>query len=134
MPILLDTHTLVWLIDGNERLGQQSRQLVDTALRDDIVTTSAISFWEIAMLEERGRLALSLPVEDWRQRVLDAGVVEIPISGDIGIAAVKLKDFHSDPADRIITATAIINSAQLLTADTNILAWNGNLDRHDASV
>ena len=115
MPILLDTHTLVWLIDGNERLGQQSRQLVDTALRDDLVTTSAISFWEIAMLEERGRLALSLPVEDWRQRVLDAGVVEIPVSSNIGIAAVKLRDFHSDPADRIITATAIINCQSVIS-------------------
>ena len=51
MDILLDTHVLVWLIDGNERLGQQSRQLVDTALGDELVVISAITFWEIAMLE-----------------------------------------------------------------------------------
>lgn len=133
MDILLDTHVLVWLIDGNERLGQQSRQLVDTALGDELVVISAITFWEIAMLEKRGRLALSLSVEEWRQRVLDAGVVEIPVSGDIGIAAVNLKDFHLDPADRIITATAIMHSAQLLTADKNILSWNDSLVRHDAS-
>lgn len=134
MLILLDTHTLVWLIDGNKRMGQGSRKLIDAAFQDDVVATSAISFWEIAMLVERGRLALTMPVKDWRRRVLEAGVLEIPVSGEIGIAAVDLKNFHPDPADRIITATAIINSAQLLTADTLILSWNGSLERHDASV
>ncbi|MCI0439464.1 MAG: type II toxin-antitoxin system VapC family toxin [Chloroflexi bacterium] len=133
MPVLLDTHALVWLIDGNERLGQQSRQLIDAALRDDLVAVSAISFWEIAMLEARGRLDLSLPVHDWRRRVLAAGVEEISVSGDIGIAAVNLKDFHADPADRIITATAIMHSARLITADTNILSWTGSVECHNAS-
>lgn len=134
MLVLLDTHTLIWLIDGNERMGQDSRELIDTAFQDDIVAISAISFWEIAMLVERGRLSLTVPVEDWRQRVLEAGVIEIPVSGEIGIAAVNLSNFHSDPADRIITATAIINSAQLITADTRILSWKGDLERRDASV
>jgi PIN domain nuclease of toxin-antitoxin system len=44
-----------------------------------------------------------------------------------------LRDFHSDPADRIITATAIMISAQLVTADASILSWTGDLNRHNAS-
>ena len=84
MSVLMNTHVLVWPIDGNERLGQESRQLVNTALREDLVIISAITFWEIVMPEGRGRLAFSLSVSDWRQRILDAGVVEIPVAGDIG--------------------------------------------------
>ena len=61
-------------------------------------------------------------------------MVEIPVSGDIGIAAVNLRNFHRDPADRIITATTLIYSAQLITADTAILSWSGDLDRHNASI
>ena len=134
MSVLLDTHVLLWLIDGDERLGQQSKQLVESALHDSLVFTSAITFWEIALLRDRGRISLSSPVETWRQNVLNSGVVEIPVSGDIGIAAVNLRNFHRDPADRIITATTLIYSAQLITADAAILSWSGDLDRHNASI
>jgi PIN domain nuclease of toxin-antitoxin system len=133
MPLVLDTHVLVWLIDGNDRLGNASRQLIDITWQSDLISVSAITFWEIALLQEKGRIELPEPVVDWRQHVLDEGVTEVPVSGDIGIASVMLRDFHSDPADRIITATAIMTSAQLVTADTNILSWTGDLKRHNAS-
>ena len=133
MPLILDTHTLVWFMNGIDDLGQDSRQLIETTSENDFVAVSAITFWELAMLQERNRIQLPLPIADWRQHVLDDGVTEIPVSGDIGIAAVNLRDFHPDPADRIITATALIYSAQLITADMGILSWSGSLDRHNAS-
>ena len=133
MSLVLDTHVLVWLIDGNDRLGQASRQLIDITWQSDLISVSAITFWEIALLQEKGRIELPEPVVDWRQHVLDEGVTEVPVSGDIGIASVMLRDFHSDPADRIIITTAMMNSAQLVTADASILSWSGDLIRHNAS-
>ena len=63
--------------------------------------------------------------------VLGQGLIEIPVDGDIGIRASALPDFHSDPADRIIVATAL-SGHRLVTADERILDWDGSLDRLDA--
>jgi PIN domain nuclease of toxin-antitoxin system len=93
---------------------------------------SAFSFWEIAMLAQRQRIKLYQPAMVWRQRVLESGVNEVPVSGDIAIMAAQLEGFHLDPADRVIAATAVLRGATLLTADERILTWNGDLRRHDA--
>ena len=61
---------------------------------------SAMSFWEVAMLVQRRRLVLAQPVANWRHNVLELGIVEIPVSGDIGILATELEDFPLDPASR----------------------------------
>ena len=84
------------------------------------------------MLAQRRRLDLHQPVASWRQKVLDLGIVEVPMSGDIGILAAQLDGFPADPADRIITATAMALGATLITADSNILEWTGPLSRQDA--
>jgi PIN domain nuclease of toxin-antitoxin system len=54
--------------------------------------------------------------------------VEIPVDGEIGIRATGLADFHGDPADQLIVATAL-GGHQLVTADERILDWPGALGR-----
>lgn len=129
--ILLDTHVLVWSRSGAPRLGPQCRALITEALRAEALAVSAFSFWELALLREKGRLALLGDIAAWRARLLDQGLNEVPVDGEIGIRANALEGFHSDPADRIIVATAL-GGHRLLTADRRILAWGGSLDRQDA--
>ena len=83
------------------------------------------------MLESKGRLSLPVNADQWRLNLLDEGLAEIPADGEIGLRAAYLANFHGDPADRIIVATAL-NDHQLLTTDREILAWNGPLQRIDA--
>ena len=130
--ILLDTHALIWLAEGLPDLGKQARRIVDKALGQDSLSVAAISFWETAMLHQRGRVRLAQPLEIWRSALLEQGLIELPVTGDIGIAAVQLADFHADPADRLITATAVLHRATLVTADKRILTWSGILQRHNA--
>jgi len=130
--ILLDTHTLIWLTEGHPQLGDRARQLADEALADDDLGISAITFWETAMLHQRGRIQLVRPVEAWRRTLVDQGLHEVPLTGEVCIAAATLHDFHADPADRFITATALLYGATLVTADDRILVWSGALQRHDA--
>jgi PIN domain nuclease of toxin-antitoxin system len=106
--------------------------VADAALAHDDLGVSAITFWEIAMLHQRGRIQLLQPVDAWRQCILDQGLREWPLTGEVGIAATTLVDFHQDPADRFITATALRHGATLITADERILTWSGPLRRHDA--
>lgn len=129
--LILDTHVLLWLVEGNARL-EGARSRIDKAWADDGLGVSAITFWEIAMLAEAGRVALAQPVDRLRTRLLEAGLREIAVDGDVGIRAVRLEEFHGDPADRMIVATAVITGAPLVTADARILAWDGPLRRVDA--
>lgn len=130
--ILLDTHVLIWLTEGVAQLGARARQMSDEALALDRLAVSAMTFWEMAMLHQRGRIQLVQPVPMWRRTLLDQGVIEIPLTGELGIAAATLPDFHADPADRFITATALRHRATLITADGRILTWSGSVQRHDA--
>lgn len=131
MIVLLDTHALLWLATDDARLGKRSRAQIRAATQNSSLAVSAISFWEIALLIEKGRLRSTLPALALRQRLLQAGVNEIPLSGDIALAAAELS-LHGDPADRFIAASAISNSAILLTADDKLLAWKHTLKRQDA--
>jgi len=60
-------------------------------------------------------------------------VREWPVTGEVGIAATTLLDFHPDPADRFITATALLHGATLVTADDRILAWSGTMRANERS-
>jgi len=131
MFVVLDTHTLIWLDQDNPTLGPEARKLADLALQQGCLAVSAISFWEVTMLIAKQRISMALPPATWRRDLLSLGLLEIPIDGEIGIAAAQL-DLHGDPADRIIAATAQTKGAILLTADQPLLQWNNALQRSDA--
>ncbi len=131
--ILLDTHTLIWLVEGNKKLGKQALAKIDKALQQQQLFVASISFWETAMLITKNRLELHEPVQRWRKNLITVGLKEFVLNGEIAIHAAELDQFHGDPADRIIVATAIYNSCSLCTADQKILCWNSPLIRIDAT-
>ena len=130
--ILLDTYVLVWVDEGSQRVGAKSRRLIDDALHEDALGLSAISFWEVAELVHKGRVQLKLDLADWRRELLEYGLEEIPVTGSIGIQVSGLENFHGDPADRLIIATALERRATLVTADERMLGWYGDVPRQDA--
>ncbi len=130
--ILLDTHVLLWLRIGDRRLGRRTRKAVESAWTAQAVAVSAISFWEVAMLHDTGRLTLLRDTASWRRTLLEDGLVEIPVDGEIGTRAAGLASLPGDPADRLIVATALLGGHQLVSADRRILGWAGRLRRLDA--
>ena len=130
--ILLDTHALIWLDEGSERLGKKSLSAADQALKAGELFVSVISFWEVAMLLNKGRLQMQMDINLWRRSLLNNGLREIALRGNTAIDSALLDDFHGDPADRMIVATARQLNAQLCTADEKILAWKHELLRLDA--
>ena len=130
--ILLDTHVLLWVRLGSDRIGQQTRQLIEASWQHDNICVSAISFWEIELLQRKHRVELDQDVDVWRRTVLEQGTKELPVNGKIAIRAVYLGGLHADPADRIIVSTAL-EGFQLATVDRRILGWHGDLERIDAT-
>lgn len=132
--ILLDTHVLLWLDRDDASLSVQARARIGEAWDAGRVAVSAISFWEVALLQQRGRVALRCSASQWRSDWLEAGLQELPLDGATALLGASLSDFHADPADRFIAATALHHRACLLTSDRLILAWPGTLLRSPADT
>ena len=122
--IVLDTHTWVWWVHEDERLTQAQREAI-TANETDTVGISAISCWEIAKLVEYGRLELPSPLEEWFEQALNyPGVQLLALTPEIAIESTRLPgEFHRDPADQIIVATARVYGCSLVTLDDKILNY-----------
>jgi len=123
--IVLDTHIWIWWVHGDERLTPDQRESI-AANEEDVIGISAISCWEIAKLVEYGRLELSSPIEEWFEQALSyPGVQLLALTPEIAIESTQLPgEFHRDPADQIIVATARVNGCSLVTSDEKILNYS----------
>jgi PIN domain nuclease of toxin-antitoxin system len=122
--ILLDTHIWVWWVTSADRLSPRQAETI-AANESDVMGVSAISCWEIAKLVELGRLELAWPLDDWMSAALRyPGVSLLALTPQIAIASTRLPgEFHNDPADQIIVATARTHDCALLTRDGKILSY-----------
>ena len=121
--IVLDTHVLLWWVSGSSQLSATAEKAIKKTLaKGSEVLVSAISAWEVAMLIEKGRLVLSMDVENWFDEVSQIdGMRFIPVDNEISIKSTVLPGtFHKDPADRMIVATARKLAVSLVTADKKI--------------
>ncbi|HLG72879.1 MAG TPA: type II toxin-antitoxin system VapC family toxin [Chloroflexota bacterium] len=128
--IVLDTHVLVWWAgDDRSQLSKAALQAIERELAGGRVLLSSISAWEVAVLVRRGRLRLSMATSQWLSLIADISAVRwVPVDNQIAVAATDLPgDFHKDPADRFIVATARMSGASLVTADGKILNY-GHVD------
>lgn len=123
MTALLDTHVLIWWLQGDGPLSAAQQQVLDAADRDSPLRVSDISLWEIATLHSLNRIRLTLPLRDWLEKATAPPLVRRHgISPAIAAEVAALPDsFHRDPADRILVATARILGATLLTQDRHIV-------------
>ena len=122
--IVLDTHVWVWWVQLEPKLPRSAVQRLEQEEATGL-GVSAISCWEIAKLVEHGRLVLPCPVEDWLTTALGyPGVNLLPISPRIAVESTQLPgEFHHDPADQILVATARVLGCPLMTADHKIRAY-----------
>lgn len=117
--VLLDTHVLHWLASDPARLSDAAAAAIAGA---DEVAVAAPTWFELAWLFTRGRIAATIPLRTWLGE-LSRGVRTLPLTPGVAARAAELPDgFPRDPADRIIVATAIEHGLPLLTADRRVRA------------
>jgi PIN domain nuclease of toxin-antitoxin system len=124
--IVLDTHTLLWWASGNtEQLSVAALQAIDGEIAGGQLMVSSISAWELAMLVASGRVALSIDVGQWLSVVSQVEAVSfVPVDNEIAVKSIELPgQFHKDPADRIIVATARKLGAPIVTLDDKIRGY-----------
>lgn len=121
--LLLDTHIVLWLDPGNERLRPSTRNLIDGCWQSGgIIFLSAVAVWEIALLVDTGRVDLDIPIDRWVKRFVSRPGIE---AAPLGLAAAsrsyRLHHLeHRDPADRLLIASAIELACPLVTYDERI--------------
>ncbi|WP_404415958.1 type II toxin-antitoxin system VapC family toxin [Vreelandella aquamarina] len=122
--IVLDTHAVLWWVNGDAKLSPDALAAIENEFRldDGNILISAISAWEIALLVEKGRATLSMGIDDWLDTVEEIDRVRIvPIDTATVVESTRLPgEFHKDPADRMIVALARHFNADLVTADEKI--------------
>jgi PIN domain nuclease of toxin-antitoxin system len=122
--LILDTHILIWYIEGIN-LSEPQVELIDKMREKSSVYISAISIWEIALLVSKERIALSIDIDEWIQRVASiTGLNLMDLSIPILTQSCTLLNYeHKDPADRMIIASARSINAHLITLDQKIIDY-----------
>jgi PIN domain nuclease of toxin-antitoxin system len=124
--LLLDTHIWLWFAEGNAaRLPPASVRKLDDARKEDGLLVSAISVWEIGVLQAKGRIHLSAPLRDWVNNALaPAGISLLPLDAQVASESTLLPgDPHGDPADRFLIAAARTKGVILATRDEDIIEY-----------
>ena len=118
MKILLDTHLLLWWLEGGSQLPQTARRLV--ADPENTVFVSAVSLWEIWLKQGLGKLLLP----DNFEEALAAELFEnLPLTGEQAREVTRLPWLHRDPFDRMLVAQARVSRLRLLTADETVASY-----------
>jgi len=122
MEYLLDTHSFLWFINGDEQLSGKAKSAI--ADLDAIKYISIASFWEIAIKVNLGKLSLDMAYQDLRQQVVANGFEILPITFEHTIELTSLDLHHRDPFDRIIIAQGLSENLVVISKDGNFSRYN----------
>jgi PIN domain nuclease of toxin-antitoxin system len=117
MEYLLDTHTFLWFINGDEQLSQKAKKAITSP--EAVKYISIISFWEIAIKINLGKLKLDMAFEDLRKQVAINGFELLPLTFEHTIELTNLDLHHRDPFDRIIICQTLVEKLTLISKDGN---------------
>lgn len=115
MKLLLDAHTFLWAIAGDERLSRRAQQ---SFLGPNDLWVSTASVWEILIKTQIGKLSLPSPVGPYIVKKLAENRIEtLPINLDHVLKIEKLAMHHRDPFDRILIAQSVVENWPIVSAD-----------------
>jgi PIN domain nuclease of toxin-antitoxin system len=117
--VLLDTHTLLWLVSSPAELDHSG--LAALSSPDTNLWVSAASAWEVAIKTRIGRLDGEALLSAWSDIIANMSTAELPIESADAILAGRLPWAHKDPFDRVIVAQALRRNLTIATRDGKIL-------------
>lgn len=128
MKILLDTHALLWFIEGDSQLSQKAKELIEDPNNE--VYVSSISFFEISIKLKIGKLQLLKSLKGIYEDSLIAGIGIIPLKFNHieNYQVVPLYPEHRDPFDRILIATAMNEGFSIITIDEKFDNYKSIID------
>jgi PIN domain nuclease of toxin-antitoxin system len=122
MDLILDTHALVWLLIGNERLGQRQAEIIENS--SNRIFVSAVSGHEIANKFRTGKMPEAGPVLKLvKSEFAEFDWHHLPVTLQHAPRAGSLSGEHRDPYDRMLAAQAILEGYRIVTVDPAFKAF-----------
>lgn len=125
MRLLIDTHILIWFLEGNRSLSNSHQQIITDSQNEVLI--SIASLWEIAIKISIGKLTLSQPLEDVIKQVNAENIEILPISPEHTLQVSTMPFHHRDPFDRIIIAQCKVENLPIISNDTNFPTYGVKL-------
>ncbi len=122
MNYLLDTHTLIWFLKGENELSEKTIKIIENA--DAIIYVSIASIWELSIKISLGKFNFPNGIEGFIKLVEDNGFEILPITINDTIKICSLEYIHRDPFDRIMIAQSLENNLIIITKDSHIKKYN----------
>jgi PIN domain nuclease of toxin-antitoxin system len=119
MDLILDTHTLIWTLLADSRIGEQQRQMINAI--ENRIFVSSVSAFEMAIKVRIGKLVEATTlVKDFEKICSDFGFAQLPVTHAHGLAAGNLAGTHRDPFDRLLAAQSIVERISIMTVDARL--------------
>lgn len=117
MRVLLDTHSLLWFLAGDDRLSTLARETIEDGQND--VLASIASLWEIAIKHSLGKLELMRPFPELFPAELHSNAITV-LGAEVGHLArlAELPFLHRDPFDRLLIAQALVEDLPVVGVDS----------------
>ena len=115
MRLLIDTHILIWFLEGNKSLSKPRRQIITEPQNDVLV--SIASLWEMAIKISLGKLTLAQPFADVIKQIAVENIEILTVFPEHALQVSILSFHHRDPFDRIIIAQAQVENLPVMTDD-----------------
>ena len=122
---LLDTHTFLWFIDGNDSLSSKALEHIENENAQNFI--SIVSLWEIAIKLSLGKLEVNIPFKQIEDVIFKNNFQILPISFTDLLKLSELPFHHRDPFDRLLIAQCINNEMIFLSKDENVSKYNASI-------
>ena len=114
---ILDTHTLIWFLNGDKQLSDVARATIEKEANDKYV--SVASLWEMAIKISLNKLEFA-GFPQLANLIAENGFEILPITFEHTLKVAELEFIHSDPFDRILVAQGIVDRLTIISKDRNI--------------
>lgn len=122
MNYILDTHTLIWFLNGDDKLSKKSKDIIED--QENLKLVSIATIWEIAIKISLGKFKFNQGFKQFLDLIEDNGFEIVPITFDHVLTVSKLDFIHRDPFDRLIISQALTDDLTLITKDEYIEKYN----------
>jgi PIN domain nuclease of toxin-antitoxin system len=118
MNILLDTHTLIWFLNGDEKLSSKARLAIENPKNTKIISIASI--WEISIKISLDKFRFAQGFGNFLNLIEENGFEMLPISFEHTKMVSTLEFLHRDPFDRLLIAQGLCDNLTIATKDENI--------------
>jgi len=124
MRVLLDTHILLWCLQGSKKLPARAVEIIQNA---DEVYASVASLWEIAIKYSLGKIEIDIEFTELEQAIVGSGYESLSVESVHTVQLVELPYLHRDPFDRMLVAQSIVEPLRLVTSDAQVARYGSTV-------